>query len=252
MAPQTFTRSTPDGDVSLVYEEFGTGFPILMLAPGGMRSSIAFWRGSPWDPIVQLQDTYRVIAMDQRNAGGSVGPVTAADGWHTYLDDHLALLEHLGVDRFHVAGQCIGGPYSIGLALAAPERVASAVLFQTIGYDDNRQAFYDMFDSWADELKPSRPDVSDEAWASFRSNMYDTDFLFNCSEDDVRGCRTPLLVLWGDDVYHPLISSKEIVRLAPNVQEVERWKAPADQPAAKQHVAAFLAANTPAPAPAAG
>jgi hypothetical protein len=36
------------------------------------------------------------------------------------------------------------------------------------------------------------------------------------------------------------------------VQYVERWKDPADQPAARRHVEAFLAAHTPAPAPAAG
>ena len=32
----TFKR----GDVTLYYEEFGSGYPILLFAPGGMRSSM--------------------------------------------------------------------------------------------------------------------------------------------------------------------------------------------------------------------
>ena len=44
----------------------------------------------------------------------------------------------------------------MGLIESAPQRVASAVLFQTIGLSNNREAFYEMFDGWANELKPSR------------------------------------------------------------------------------------------------
>ena len=88
----------------------------------------------------------------------------------------------------------------MGLIQAAPQRVASAVLFQTIGLSDNRQAFFDMFDGWAAELKPGRPDVSNEAWESFKTNMYSGDFLFNVSKEFVAQCQTPLLVLLGDDL----------------------------------------------------
>ena len=59
----------------------------------------------------------------------------------------------------------------MGLIQAAPERVAAAILFQTIGLDGDRQLFYDMFDGWADELKPSRPEVSEETWVSFRKGV---------------------------------------------------------------------------------
>ena len=59
-----FTR----GDIPLYYEEHGSGFPLLMIAPGGMRSTVSFWDRAPWNPIPQLAANYRVIAMDQRNA----------------------------------------------------------------------------------------------------------------------------------------------------------------------------------------
>jgi hypothetical protein len=35
-------------------------------------------------PLAEFAADFRVIAMDQRNAGGrSRAPITAADGWHT-------------------------------------------------------------------------------------------------------------------------------------------------------------------------
>ena len=234
------------GEVSLYYEIHGDGFPILLFAPGGMRSAVSFWRGSEWDPIEALSPHFQVIAMDQRNAGQSKAPVTADDGWHTYTSDHIALLDHLGIDKTHLMGGCIGGPYSFGVIERAPDRVASAVLQQSIGDSgENRELFHAMFDQWADPLKPSMPSVSEETWASFRSNMFDHEFVYNVSRDFVAACRTPLLVLMGSDPYHPEATSREIADLAPNAELVEEWKDPAAD-GTVETVVAFLKANTPA------
>jgi pimeloyl-ACP methyl ester carboxylesterase len=227
-------------DASIHYEIYGDGFPLLLIAPGGMRSAISYWENMPQNPIVQLADAFQVIAMDQRNAGQSTGSVSAEDGWDTYARDQLALMDHLGLNRFHVAGMCIGGSYIMGLIAAAPQRVASAVLFQTIGLDNNRQAFYDMFESWANDLKPDFPGVDDAAWESFKHNMYDGDFLFAVDRDFVSSCVTPLLVLCGKDLYHPESSSRAIAELAPNAQFIEHWKEPECQQAASAAVRKFL------------
>ena len=232
-------------DVELYYEEHGTGFPVLLIAPGGMRSAATFWEGTPWNPIEQLAPNYRVVAMDQRNAGRSVAPIRATDSWHVYTSDHLALLDYLGIDRCHVAGMCIGGPYIMGLIQAAPQRIASAVIFQTIGLDNNRQAFYEMFDTWAQDLKPRRPEVSEEAWESFKHAMYNGEFLFNVSREFVSRCQTPLLVLLGNDLHHPQATSRELAALAPNATLIEHWKEPEYHTAAKQAVETFLAQHTP-------
>ena len=52
--------------VSIRYEERGSGFPILLIAPGGMRSAIDFWENAPWNPIEHLGDRYRVTVPDDR------------------------------------------------------------------------------------------------------------------------------------------------------------------------------------------
>jgi pimeloyl-ACP methyl ester carboxylesterase len=231
-------------DVVLHYIEEGEGFPVLLFAPGGMRSAAGFWKSSPWNPVVELSDRYRVIAMDQRNAGQSTAPVRDTDGWHTYTADHLALLDHLGVERCHVIGGCIGGPYCFGVMQAAPDRVASAVLQQTIGACDNRQAFYEMFDSWAQEIAGDHPEASAETWRAFRSRMYDGDFLFNVDRDFVAACQTPMVVLMGDDLYHPQVTSREIAELAPRAELVEHWKEEDVLSETIARVRSFLAANT--------
>lgn len=234
-------------DIEIYYEQQGEGFPVLMIAPGGMRSTIDFWEVAPWNPVDQLDKHYRVIAMDQRNAGSSKAPISASDSWHVYTEDQLALLDDLGIDRFHVVGMCIGGPYITGLIEAAPERVISAVLFQPIGLDNNREAFYQMFDDWAEELKAGAyADVYTEAWESFRSNMYDGDFLFNPKTDRefIAQCQTPMLVLKGQDLYHPESTSREVVELAPNASLVENWREPEFHDDAKRAVERFLSENT--------
>jgi len=75
--------------------------------------------------------------------------------------------------------------------------------------------------------------------------MYGGDFLFNVSREFVSRCTTPLLVLLGNDLYHPEETSREIAALAPNATLVEHWKEPERQPAAKKAVESFLAEHTP-------
>jgi hypothetical protein len=123
--------------------------------------------------------------------------------------------------------------------------VVSAVVFQTIGLHNNRQAFFEMFDSWANELKPRRPDVSGDALESFKKTMYGGEFLFNVSREFVASCQTPLLVLLGNDLHHPAETSRELAALAPHATLIEHWKEPEHQAAAKQAVERFLAQHTP-------
>src|SRR2546425_487791 len=138
-----FTR--PDAEIH--YEVHGAGHPLLLFAPGGLRSQLEFWRYSPsnpsapppWmNPMVDLASRFTVIGMDRRNAGKSRGAVTETHGWHTYAGDHLALMDHLGHRRFHVMGGCIGATYCLTLCELAPERITAAVLQNPIGLHETR------------------------------------------------------------------------------------------------------------------
>ena len=200
-----------------------------------MRSKIEAWRRNPatpdavppWmDPTAVLADEFRVIAMDQRNAGRSRAPIRAADGWATYTDDHVKLLDHLQIDSCHLMGGCIGASYCAALCEAAPGRITAAVLQNPIGIaGDNRPVFEEMFASWARELA-TRPDVDPAALARFGQNMFGGDFIFSVSREAVRRCRAPLLVLPGNDAFHPTGIGLEIADLAPDAELLLDWKGP--------------------------
>jgi pimeloyl-ACP methyl ester carboxylesterase len=238
----TFTR----GDVAIHYEVYGVGHPVLLFAPGGMRSSIPYWDSAPFHPVRELSSQFQVIAVDQRNAGQSRAPVSANDGWQTYTGDHVALLDHLGIERCHVLGGCIGGAFGLSLVSAIATRVTAAVLQQPIGLaGENRAAFQKMFDGWAEELVQTRPDVTPEALAGLKANLYGGEFAFSVTREEVRSALAPLLVLRGNDQYHPAETSEEIVRLAPRAELVPGWRDGGDLPRAITRVKAFFATYTP-------
>src|SRR3982751_4088794 len=100
------------GPVRIRYEEAGSGFPLLLIAGGGLNSTIAGLT-NPFDAIGEFKGEYRCIAADLRTAyaGQSTGPLEVERPWDSFTDDHLGLMDHLGIDKFMVMGFCIGGPF---------------------------------------------------------------------------------------------------------------------------------------------
>src|SRR5690349_2258403 len=205
---------------TIYYEEYGTGFPILTFAPAGVKSTIAVWSqpSAPINPMTEFTDKFRVIVMDQRNAGGkSRAPITAKDGWHSYTADHIAVLDHLKIDRCHLYGQCIGGSFIMSLLKMQPRRVVSAVLAQPIGrvgpLKPGRAA---RFDEWAKGLT-DHLEATDQVMDAVYRNMYAPGFLYAVDREFVKNCKTPCLVLAGNDEAHPYPISEETAKLLPDV-----------------------------------
>ncbi len=123
------------GAVRIHFEESGSGFPLLLIAGGGLNSTISGLARGPFDPMVEFRGEYRCIASDLRNAnaGQSSGPLEIDRPWDAYTDDQLGLMDHLGIDKFMVMGFCIGGPFTWNLLKRAPDRVVAAVLAQPSG-----------------------------------------------------------------------------------------------------------------------
>jgi len=76
-----------------------------------------------------LADGYRLIRYRRRGHGGS-DPYSGEISLELPAEDSVALLDHLGVERAHVIGHSGGGLMAVALAVAAPERVHSLVLFE--------------------------------------------------------------------------------------------------------------------------
>ena len=233
---------------SIYYEESGQGFPILTFAPAGLASTIAVW-SEPMAPIKPATEFAgcRVIVMDQRNAGGrSRAPITAQDSWHSYAADHIALLDHLRIERCHLFGQCIGGSFIMSLLKAQPQRIASAVIAQAIGrVGPMKPTRPPRFEAWAKSLV-DHPEATEQVLDAFYHNMYDPGFLYSVDRAFVSGCKTPCLVLAGNDEAHPRPISDETAKLLPNSEFIAEWKEGAPLATAKVRVREFLAKHTPA------
>jgi pimeloyl-ACP methyl ester carboxylesterase len=200
---------------------------------------------APINPTTEFADRYRVIAMDQRNAGGqSRAPISAKDGWDNYTDDHLAVLDHLRIDKCHLYGQCIGGSFIINMLKRAPERVAACVLAQPIGRVGPMGGRTANFNGWAETVK-DRPDVNETVLDAFNSNLYAPGFVYCADRDFVKSIKAPCQVLAGNDEAHPWPISEELSKLIPGCELVKEWKAEPALTPAKAAVKAFLAKHTP-------
>ena len=109
-------------DVDIHYETFGSGPAILFLAATA-------WSGAPWKlhQVPAFSPDHQVIVFDQRGTGKSV--VRTKDfSTKRLVEDAVALLDHLGVEKAIVCGHSNGGRVAQLLAIEFPERVSKLIL----------------------------------------------------------------------------------------------------------------------------
>jgi pimeloyl-ACP methyl ester carboxylesterase len=221
-----------------------------------LNSVMAGLATSPFNPIDEFKGEYRCIAADLRNAnpGQSSGPLEVDRPWDSYTDDHLGLMDHLGIDKFMVLGFCIGGPFIWNLLKRAPDRVVAAVPAQPVGFRPEAPTV--MYDSgmtnWAPDLVKRRPDLTMAEVEKFVTKMFRTnaDFVFTVTRDFVRNCQTPVLILPDDIPPHPYAVAMESAMLAPKAEvSMFPWKEPKERiPLAVRQIHSFLKAHRPASA----
>jgi pimeloyl-ACP methyl ester carboxylesterase len=243
------------GSVRIRYDEAGSGFPLLLIAGGGLNSVMAGLATSPFNPIEEFKAEYRCVFADLRNAnpGQSSGPLEVDRPWDSYTDDHLGLMDHLGIDKFMVLGFCIGGPFIWNLLKRAPDRVVAAVPAQPVGFrPEMPTVLYDNgMTTWGPELVKRRPDITMEMIDKFLTKMYRTnDFALTVTRDFVRNCQTPVLIMPDDIPAHPYAVAMECAMLAPKAEvSIYPWKEPKERiPLAVRQVRSFLRAHRPASA----
>jgi pimeloyl-ACP methyl ester carboxylesterase len=236
----------------------GSGFPLLVIPGGGLNSTIAALVNShPFNPIEEFKDEFRVVTSDLRNAnaGESTGPLEIDRPWDAYTDDHIGLMDHLGIDKFMVLGFCIGGPFIWNLIERAPDRVVAAVTAQPSGFRPEQPTlFYDNnMANWGPALVQRRPEITMAMVDRFLTRMYrtDPDFIFTVTRDFVRQCQTPVLVLPDDVPAHPYAVAMETVMLAPKSEvSIYPWKEPPERISiAVRQIRSFLRGHSAAASP---
>src|SRR5689334_16728635 len=240
------------GGVRLRYQDSKRGFPLLIIPGGGLNSALSGLK-NPFDTFGELQGEYRCISADLRNAntGQSSGPLEVDRPWDSHTDDQLALMDHLGIDKFMVMGFCIGGPFIWNLLKRAPDRVVAAVPAQPVGFrPEMPRVLYDGSKTgWGPELMKRRPDITADMIEKYLTNMYvkNGDFVFTVTRDFVRSCQTPVLIMPDDIPAHPYAVAMECAMLAPKAEvSMYPWKEPKERiPLAVRQVRSFLKSHKP-------
>ena len=245
------------GPVRIHYEEAGSGFPLLIIPGGGLNSTLSFFTGTaPFNAMEEFKGEYRCIACDLRNANGgeSSGPLEVDRPWDSHTDDQLAVMDHLGIDKFMVMGFCIGGPFIWNLLKRAPDRVVAAVPAQPVGFrPEMPNLLYDgSMSGWGPDLIKRRPDITMAMIEKYLTGLYRSpaDFVFTVTRDFVRNCQTPVLILPDDVPPHPYAVAMETAMLAPKAEvSMFPWKEPKERiPLAVRQIHSFLRAHRPAAA----
>lgn len=122
------TERVDVGAVTLAVDEAGAGGRPLLLVHGfgGARQDFA-------DFVDQLAGQgWHVVAPDLRGHGDSDKPADeAAYGFDIFIDDLVALVDHLGWPHFALLGHSMGGMVAQRLALRHPDRLDALVLMDT-------------------------------------------------------------------------------------------------------------------------
>ena len=123
---QTATDEWFDSDgVKIHYQVWGNGDPIVLVH--GFTASI----DNNWvQPgiVDKLDDDFKVIAIDLRGHGKSDKPHDPAVYGETMAMDVIRLLDHLKIEKAHIAGYSLGGFTTLKLVAMHPERFITATL----------------------------------------------------------------------------------------------------------------------------
>jgi pimeloyl-ACP methyl ester carboxylesterase len=126
---------TIDG-IQTRYETLGSGPPILMFSPGGFNATLDAWSSvgvyARTKPLGYLSRHYTCIVFDRRETGQSGGRIERV-AWADYVAQGKGLLDHLGVERAHVMGGCLGCSSAVAFGVAHPSTALSLVLYWPAG-----------------------------------------------------------------------------------------------------------------------
>jgi pimeloyl-ACP methyl ester carboxylesterase len=123
------------GAVTIRYRVIGpdSGTPMLLLH--GYTDRVEMWSGT----ADSLARTHRVIVPDVRGFGRSVPSDSTTPYGQAMVDDQVALLEALDVQRVHLVGYSMGGLLSANMVLRHPERIASATFVAGAFFEDSAE-----------------------------------------------------------------------------------------------------------------
>jgi pimeloyl-ACP methyl ester carboxylesterase len=129
----------------LHYVEAGEGWPVILIH-GARGSAIGNWFSNGIAP--KLAETNKVYALDMRGHGLSEGNHQHMPFNHSVMpNDVLDFMNHMGIEKAHMAGYSMGSHVLTQLLTMAPERFLT-VCFQGGGVNETPE--------WRDRVPPDK------------------------------------------------------------------------------------------------
>jgi 3-oxoadipate enol-lactonase len=224
--------------VSLAYEEFGEGEPLLLLH--GLTGNRHMFD----ENVSVFKKYFRTIVLDARGHGDSDKPDTYTLNDH--IDDVFRLLDYLGIEETNLIGVSMGSYIAQGVAISSPERIKKMILVATksegktssmqtlfLKYENELEGlsfsekvlkvspymFHDLaaVGKWSKEASRKGPVLNAEQITSANKALEGFDF-----QQDLYRVTAKTLVISGDhDGLNPPEVGRETARLIPNATFVE-------------------------------
>lgn len=133
-------------DIDMTYLERQGEGPTVMLVHGFSANKDTWLRFADF-----LPDDYHVIAPDLAGHGDS--PTAESYDLELQADRLHALTQQLGIERFHIVGNSMGGAISTIYATKYPQQLASLTLMDAAGMDgDNKSEYFTMLEQGTNPL----------------------------------------------------------------------------------------------------
>jgi pimeloyl-ACP methyl ester carboxylesterase len=235
------------GDIRIHYREDGPkDAPVIFLVHGYGDSHFT------WENVAPiLSKTYRVISLDLPGHGLTRAPKAYLLQPEAMADLVAAFASKIGVDRFDIAGNSMGGTVSWEVALRHPDRLKHLILIDAGGWPPKAAApgakpplaFQIIASPFGREAlkhidnKPLirqgvRGEVGNKApitdafidrWAELQRAPFHRDILLNAplagfakaTPESIAAIKTPTLILWGD--VDPLITKDNADKFHANI-----------------------------------
>lgn len=146
-------RSFDSDGVSIYYTDEGSGEAVVLVHGFAVDERLN-WRMPGVTRMLARE--MRVISVDLRGHGRSGKPHDATLYGLHLVGDLTRLLDHLGLERAHVAGYSLGGFIALKLATVHPRRLHSVAVLGAGWEPPDNMAFLASLPQLADELEAGR------------------------------------------------------------------------------------------------